>query len=294
VLFARRQRPVEPVGLLDEIWMEGAFVIDCDKRRLTLFGGEDLRYEIILRRRYIELLQQTWAGWEVAWAYEGVIDIAKAAGFPQEVVLCDAAKPSSEFVHVDDGKFVNTVVTVRDKTGKMFVAQLRNLGENIVASGTDVLNEVVARGSDVDVVVLNDVPRVGIHVDEAKRSVEFWSARDFPDAAARAEGAWSGWQAVFHQDRFEPQIETAAGRLRFEIPDPATVVRNLRSAIVQEDRDSPAEYVERVGQIIGEHGQTKVSVNPDALVDAQCGPTLEIMGEVFDAALSATWAARRP
>jgi hypothetical protein len=66
--FVRIQRPVDQDGWLDTIWSEGGAVIDTARRTLLLYGGEDILYDVPLRRMYLELLQTVWANWTIRWA----------------------------------------------------------------------------------------------------------------------------------------------------------------------------------------------------------------------------------
>lgn len=54
-------------GWLDEVWCEGAAVLDEDRQVLLWFGGEDVLYDIPLRRAFLELMRCQWPGWEVRW-----------------------------------------------------------------------------------------------------------------------------------------------------------------------------------------------------------------------------------
>src|SRR5689334_9883307 len=59
--FIKNQKKVEPEnGWLDDIWAEGGAVIDLDKKVFLLYGGEDILYNIPLRRLYLKLINQVW------------------------------------------------------------------------------------------------------------------------------------------------------------------------------------------------------------------------------------------
>ncbi len=94
--FIRLQRPVDVSGWLDEVWAEGGALLDLDEKHLLLFGGEDLLYDVPLRRVYLELLAQVWKGWTVRWAYEGIADLADYVGYPRDRGLTKEAQHSTE------------------------------------------------------------------------------------------------------------------------------------------------------------------------------------------------------
>jgi hypothetical protein len=87
IAFARAQRPAGADGGLDDVWAEGGAVIDPDARVLRSFGGEDLAYDVPLRRLYLELLAAVWDGWAVGWAHEGIADLADYVGHPRDRVV---------------------------------------------------------------------------------------------------------------------------------------------------------------------------------------------------------------
>jgi hypothetical protein len=81
------------IGCLDEAWIEGGAVVDLDQKVLLLYGrvlyGEedDISVCIPLRRIYLQLLAKTWSGWDVRWAYMGVVDLVDYVGYPREKVI---------------------------------------------------------------------------------------------------------------------------------------------------------------------------------------------------------------
>src|SRR4051812_42715096 len=72
--FIRIQQPT--TEWLDEVWAEGGAVMDHDARVLLLYGGEDILYDVPLRRLYLRALARVWDGWEIRWAHEGIADLA--------------------------------------------------------------------------------------------------------------------------------------------------------------------------------------------------------------------------
>ena len=95
VAFTEAQPAAGDDGWLDNVWAEGGSVINTDARVFRLFGGEDLQYDVPLRRLYLALLAAVWQGWDVGWAHEGIADLADHAGYPRDRVL--TAKPDEGF-----------------------------------------------------------------------------------------------------------------------------------------------------------------------------------------------------
>ncbi|HJW92891.1 MAG TPA: hypothetical protein VJ901_04675 [Thermoanaerobaculia bacterium] len=73
--FIRQREPAGDGGWLDEVWCEGAALLDLDRRDLLFFGGEDVLYDVRLRRVHLDLLRRQWDGWTVRWAPEGLMTV---------------------------------------------------------------------------------------------------------------------------------------------------------------------------------------------------------------------------
>jgi hypothetical protein len=66
--------------LYDELMCEGAALVDADRTRLLVWGGEDIAYEKPLQSAYLDLLRLNWPGWRVDWAVGGWAQVATEAG----------------------------------------------------------------------------------------------------------------------------------------------------------------------------------------------------------------------
>lgn len=78
-------KSLEPVDeLLDDVWCEGAVLIDYPQQILMLYGGEDLQWHHTLKRVYLALLRLSWKGWRVYWAEYEWQSILQAFGHPLE------------------------------------------------------------------------------------------------------------------------------------------------------------------------------------------------------------------
>ncbi len=87
-------------GLIASSYCEGAVAIDCDRKRLLLFGGEDILFCNSLRRVYLALLRIQWAEWQVAWAEDELGSIARAVG--------------DDFTELENSEFVRPRVLARN------------------------------------------------------------------------------------------------------------------------------------------------------------------------------------
>jgi len=67
------QERVGEEGWLDEVWAEGGAMLDLDKKHLLWWGGEDVLFDLPLRRVYLKLQEKNWNGWTIEWAYRGLL-----------------------------------------------------------------------------------------------------------------------------------------------------------------------------------------------------------------------------
>src|SRR5262245_65441601 len=66
--FIEQREPLsDPDDWLDEVWCEGAAVLDEDRKVLVWYGGEDIEYDLTSRRGFLELIKVLWQGRDVRW-----------------------------------------------------------------------------------------------------------------------------------------------------------------------------------------------------------------------------------
>lgn len=85
VRFIESQR--ETSEWLDDVWCEGGAVLDFPSQTLLFFGGEDLFYDPFLHQAVVTLFRLSWSPWNVEWAYQGILDLARAVGVADHLVL---------------------------------------------------------------------------------------------------------------------------------------------------------------------------------------------------------------
>lgn len=110
--FVRQLDPVDDSMWLDDVWCEGAAVIDVDAKSLLWFGGEDTLYEIPRRRLFLELMERNWPGWVIRWADEGIMSVADCLGLPRDRFIgAPAVDPGPpELEYRDDSPDANNLL----------------------------------------------------------------------------------------------------------------------------------------------------------------------------------------
>lgn len=302
--FIRAQRRLNPPEWLDDVWAEGGAVLDLDRRVLLWFGGEDLLFEVALRREHAKLMAHVWAGWTVRWANGGIVDMADYVGHPRAAVTsAEKGGPSKALTVADalrtgDARSSDTIASVRSRSGRMRAALLLMGCQEILSLGEIIVGAAeVAPGWTTELATdWSDDRRQlgGFHVDVPARTVDFWSADTLGESEVQrwVRDQWPGWSVTFHGDRLESQLERASGHVRIDLPDRSVLVNRLRRLLLRPDdvgRPSGAESAVAFAQrLAGKGDMAKVSINPAALYDAQLSIPLEVRTRLFDAAVAAT------
>jgi hypothetical protein len=231
VRFIRRQRECSPEEWLDEVWCEGGAVVDPIRRRLVLFGGEELRWEVQLRRVYLDLLRCVWKGWSVGWAHGGIVDLARYVGVPKHRVLCTAEPRRHPLGLAVDLAETEAVISVSDAAGRLGFYPLGHQLDGALQLGPALLEELHSLGGRkslwLDEHRLVSVGLGGAHLDVTARRLEFWLAAEAPDIEERVRSHWPGWTVDWQLDRFETQLERTGDALRFPEPPRSQVLRDV-------------------------------------------------------------------
>ena len=271
VAFIRVQRAVDDSGWLDDVWAEGGALLDLDRKHFLLYGGEDLLYDVPLRRIYLGLLAQVWKGWTVRWAYEGIADLADGVGYPRDRVLSKGDQDSTDNTLMPPAQkdWTDLVASARFDDGTIRLYPLAGDVASYLSGGPKLAaNLRVADG--LPRLLLDEwttgFPSGGFHIDLSAQRIEFWVARDAPDIGNRVARAWPGWETQWHCDHYEKQLERAEGLLRFPSPDRQALLDRCRESLLWEPTTSPVDAVRMFTERVREQGK-EVQVNPWALRD---------------------------
>ncbi len=268
--FVRLQREVDESGWLDDVWAEGAAVIDCDKCVLLLFGGEDLRYDVQLRRVYLEMLRRVWQSWEVRWAYEGIAEIADYVGYPRANVLSEKEEDASPSLSPPEKRDWTEVVGSFQLSGRLRLYRLNEDLENYLMVGANIITQC-EEFSGLEILYLDewregDFPNAGFHIDTNAKTLEYWSANDLPGIPDRVAAKWDGWHVTWHLDNYEFQIDATAGKLRFPTSSIEELQTQLKGMLLNEYGHSPVDTLLRIAEENREKGE-EVTINQWALRD---------------------------
>ncbi|WP_329178129.1 hypothetical protein [Streptomyces sp. NBC_01477] len=286
-------RRTSPEGWLDDVWCEGAALVDTDRRVLLWFSGE--AYSWAEHAAHRAVLERTWPGWEVRWACDGIGDLhahlGLGHGFVREPGFRETGPP---YWRQPEGD-ITTVLTVRGPDG-----EVRAWGSGYEAdeelSGGPGLLALLPDGTPPP--VLTAMPNGGLHFDLPTRTLGVWTVRtvpgihDWPLPAGPDGDGWDGWRLDFWGDDHRPHAARAAGRVTFPDVDPRPALADWRRHIGDPPPD-PAALLDLASRpphgSDGSDGLTAVA-NPAATV-AHEGPDptpaeRTALGAVFDALLT--------
>jgi hypothetical protein len=288
--FIQSQQEVD--GWLDEVWAEGAAVLDLDQRTLLFYGGEDVMYDVPLRRVHLELMRQVWQSWDVRWAGEGIAAIAEYVGYPKDSVLrTEVVMDRPQQIAWSPPRqwdWTRTVASIRLVVDQMLFLPLPDFPDDVLFSGPALL-DAAGTGGGFERLPLDEwmttLPRGGFHVDLPSRTLEFWVARPAPDIQARVASRWPGWTVRWRQDAFEFQLDRTGGLLRFAVPSRTSLEESVMGMLLHETARSGADIVRDTIAALRAEGKN-VEVNPWALHDNTVEVPLNIRRMILARALN--------
>ncbi len=279
--FIKIQRRVDESGWLDDIWAEGGAVVDQDTRQLLLFGGEDIRFDVPLRRVYIELLGKVWKDWRVQWAHEGIADLADYVGYPRDRVISKKPEPDwkCNLSPPEKQSWTDIIGSVASPSGLRLFPLAGNV-RSYLSRGWQLAEAAENRVGlvEFDFAKENgDFPTGGFHLDLARKELEFWAATSQPSFVGRLTELWPGWRLINHQDCFEFQLERTRSAVRLRIPSRVSLLARLREILLWESKHSPVETVmsslTKTDFLDVEKKKLKSILLPCAMIELRCRAT---------------------
>ena len=242
--FIRSAGRMSDPDWLDEMAADGGAVMDLGCRVVIWFGGEHIEYDVPLRRAYLRVMSRLWSGWTVHWATGGMADLADYVGRPRASVLWSKFEPAvvsrritDPLLSSDEPNQSDTVMTARTGPNDIRAALLVPELPDLLYAGPALATAV---DSSAWPSILNigctgdDYPIGGCHLDIPACTLDFWTASAYrsADVLRRVRACWPGWSVTWHGDRFESQLERAAGHLRVKLPEERDLMRRLRSTML--------------------------------------------------------------
>jgi hypothetical protein len=290
--FARRQEPTSE--WLDEVWCEGGAVIDVDRRVLLLFGGEDLLYDPALRSTYLELLAETWTGYTLQWAHEGIAAMAVYAGLSRAAVLAKEAPTWKGAPPVPNDHWPRTAVSATFPDGTTTAWATEAPSDMLMLFGDKLCDALATwpRPAQPRRFLLGDDCNGGVHVDARRHVVGFWCASPCEDAVARARAHWPGWAVEWWRDEHHVHEHLSRPALAFDVESEhrrlERVLRMLRPRVQHR-----GVAFAKVTDLLRGQGRRVDGINAHANIDERPDIDQLDLDAIIDMAVTA-WRTRSP
>ncbi|GAA2160491.1 hypothetical protein [Actinomadura napierensis] len=241
---------------LDDVWAEGGAVVDRTSRRLV-FYGDQLMLDLPCKRAFLALLAETWPGWTVRWAYDGIGDLAAAAGRDRSTVRepdeDERFLPEETVTDLDDEVHLLTVRTAEGCTAYPLGWYVHTAWQ-----GPALLDRLPAGG--LPRLDLREIPVGGLHVDAAARTAGVWMRGSCTGLVPALGGLWPGWRVEFWEDRYEEQLGRCGGTVTAPAADLAADLDQVIATLGSRRGDDPVpRMLDFVHEVAGER---TVELNP--------------------------------
>jgi hypothetical protein len=241
--WIRHQQDIVKDAWMNQTWAEGGALVDLQNRILLLFGGEDLLFDIPLRRVYLEVLQENWLEWKVQWAHDGIAEIAGYVGIDRTTLITAAERLDDEISLTPPQDRLSAIIiaSLVDQNGDLRLFPLDGLSASEwLAYGVDFID--AAQNGGMEHLPLHEwlqhdgsnlllFPLGGFHIDQPQKRLSIWSAHD-PCVADRVKAFWDGWELHWLTDNYEFQLEHTRGQLTFPQHDLEACVARLDAMLM--------------------------------------------------------------
>jgi hypothetical protein len=243
ISWIRHQQDIAKDAWMNQTWAEGGALVDLQNRFLLLYGGENLLFDIPLRRVYLELLQENWHDWKVGWAHDSIAEIAGYVGVDRAPLITEAERFDDEIslTPPQDRLSANIIASIVDHNGDLRLFPLDGLlASEWLAYGVDFID--AAQNGGMEHLPLHEwlqhdgsshppFPLGGFHIDQPQKRLSIWSAND-PCVVDRIKAFWDGWELHWLRDQYEFQLEHTRGRLIFPQHDIGAYVARLNAMLM--------------------------------------------------------------
>jgi len=252
--FIRKQKMVNPLHWLDDVWGEGGVALNWDDKCITLFGGEIITYEPY-RSTFLNLMRALWAqhGWTVEWAEVGMPAIAAAVGVDPTIATANPVPPQAVEVEeigsriYEDELRISCLVTLVDDDIQHLISD--TVASGMLANGPAVLPYLEMLPHLEDIMPMWEKPAIfGDDIwgfgDELQSSLIVWvkekriAFRELyanPAALGFISGYWMDWDV----ERFSGSVEQHFALLGLPTPkgmeSAEIITEDFRSDITEDE-----------------------------------------------------------
>jgi hypothetical protein len=296
IAYIKNQERVAFDNWLNNTFAEGGVLMDTYRKVLLVYGGQDILYDIPLRRLYLQLLAKVWEDWQVRWAWGEIAEIGTYVGVGRDKFTSRTLE-QEEYTGLhalEDKQWTSVICSIRNDDGSLklypesiaFPDMLLNAGTDLIASAAHVVAHEVLPLHEWG---LQSFPLGGLHIDIPRRQLSYWSARD-GDLSETLQPRWPDWDIVWLKDAYEKHRELAEHK--FTLPDISEdILLSLLRGIVMSARRHGGELIKDMIVRSLKEGE-RVQVNPSSLIDHQQNLAADEKERIFEDAVT-RWKAKR-
>jgi hypothetical protein len=207
----------------DDVWCEAAALVDQPHKVLLFFTIHSENYAH--RAALLATLAQTWPGWEVRWAYDGLGDVVAYLGLDRAEIRTESIVFEPHTAE-DDDEFDQLVSVTRESGETDAYAMELPIGE-VLGWGAESVDLLPDQAKITEC----QIPRSGVHIDYATKTVGIWTMEAFRGLADKLN--WPGWQVEVWDDRYTEQLD----KCKVTVPD-WTLADGLKTLITRAQRDN--------------------------------------------------------
>ncbi len=294
IAFIQQQRSVPKTEWLDDVWAEGGVVVDVSQQHMLIYGGEDILWDIPLRRLYMALMDEVWQGWSIEWAHRGIVDMAAYLDLDLALVRArqdwaeDIRVPTFELFELSEDRYGSpTLGSLRSQDNQRSVYPFQNELLDFLALGPQLLPRMQSLPAMHEKIIFGErnFPDGGFHIDEQAKRIVYWSKCEL-DHVEELRQLWEGWEIESLQDRFEEQISLMSEYILFNAKTIDERIKELESLLVRGNHTSGTEMLQKFIDDETSKGHD-IQVNPYAMRDDPFELDLATKKAIFDRAVAA-------
>jgi hypothetical protein len=245
---------------LDDVWCEGAALVDHDRRILLWFAFADSWADHIAARA---VLDRTWPGWDVRFAHDGMGDLTHHLGLDRYLT-----RAPGWFETFEPSGFAGT-----EYTEPSSVVSLRLPDGSVRAWGSDweSMDHLAGGPGLIDLIAaspptpaLTAMPYGGVHFDPQAHTVSLWAVQTVVGIHNWPLPRWETWSLDFRGDDHTQQARLLPSDFRLPQPPLTAALRRLSDGLGTPPPDN-GPLLADAAAVRGPEGTVPV-VNPAALI----------------------------
>jgi hypothetical protein len=262
--YLRGMKKQEPDSWLDEIWCEGAALVDLDRKHLLWFAWE-IAYCWHEIDALMALLRYQWQGWTVGWAWQGLVDFVRYLGLPDHLVIDpNWEQPKIRLVEQTDFDEDSTTLASYKQHGEYRVGRIFGWGGLSSELDGDDLAASLALLQATELVWPEaiDGPQYGIHFDCDSQTIYYWQTQVLSLGPERLAALWPNWKTVYLFDNpLQKHLALLPLNIRIERPDRLTLQRGLITNLGHHYTRGVSNPITKVAERLQQEGKA-VQINP--------------------------------